>query len=71
MLKLDSFDDGKTAFLSIVSNRFSTEQEGCIFRLKEKIKRIWYILRNKEYCYFEVCMNESDLQEFKDFVNKI
>lgn len=36
--------------------------------LREKIKRIWYIITGKEYCYFDVLIDEDELQEFKKFV---
>ena len=64
-------DDGKNLYLSFVSDKFYSEQENSFSRLKEKLRRIWYILRNKEYHYFEIIMNENDIQDFKDFVEKI
>lgn len=64
-------DDGKTAYLSLLTNRFYSEQENAFSRFKEKLKRIWYIICNKEYSYFEIVMNESDIQNFKEFVEKI
>ncbi len=69
VLKIDRDTDGKMAFLSLVSDRFYSEQEGFFFRLGEKIKRIWRIIRNKEYCYFEIVLKEKDIEEFKGFVN--
>lgn len=39
--------------------------------IKEKIKRIWYIIRGKEYCYFDILIDKDELQEFKEFVAKI
>ncbi len=26
---------------------------------KEKLKRIWYIISNKEYCYFDILIKET------------
>lgn len=68
--KSDDKDDD-IAFLSLVSDKFYSEQENFFRRFAEKIRRIWYVLRNKEYTYFEVCLKEKDIQEFKDFVSAI
>lgn len=60
-----------TAFLSLVSDKFFSEQGGFFSRLAEKLRRILCILLNKEYSYFEVCLNETDLREFKEFVSSL
>ncbi len=39
--------------------------------LKEKLKRIWYIIRGKEYCYFDILIDKNELQEFKQFVARM
>ena len=60
--------DGKQAFLSLMTSKFYTDQTTAFSRFCEKIKRIWCIIRNKEYCYFEIVMNENAIDEFKNFV---
>ena len=70
-LKVTKDDDGKTAFLSFVTNRFYSKQDGFLSRFIEKLKRICCILRNKEYHYFEIVMKEADIQSFKEFVDKM
>ena len=45
-LKFDN-EDGDVS-LQLVSDNFYTYQK---FTLLEKLKRIWYIIINKEYCY--------------------
>ena len=41
-----------TAYLEMVTYHFYSEQETIAGHLFKKLKRIWYIIRNKEYCYF-------------------
>lgn len=48
--------------INLVSDNFMMRQTG-VFELLEKIKRIRCILRNKEYCYFDICM--SKLKDFE------
>lgn len=62
--------DGE-AWLSLVTDMFSVEQGNFIRRLIEKCRRIWSVIRNKEYSYFGIWIKKEELQEFKDFVSKM
>lgn len=57
--------------ISLVSDAFYTSQKNRWDFFKEKCKRIWCIIRNKEYCYFDICIEPEDLKEFKEFVAKM
>ena len=57
--------------ISLVSDNWYISQLTGWFRFKEKCKRIWKILRNKEHYYFLICLDNEDIQEFKEFVAKI
>ena len=71
IMKAEKDDDDFGLSITLVSDNFYMRQAGVFRIIKEKIKRIWYILRNKEYCYFDICMNANDLKEFKEFVEKL
>ena len=58
-------------FLSLVSDKWYTSSTTAWERFKEKCKRIWCIIRNKEYYYFDICVRKKDLEEFKEFVAKM
>lgn len=36
----------------------------------EKMKKIWAIIRNKDYYYSDICMSEKDWKQFKEWVNR-
>ena len=38
--------------------------------LKEKMKKIWSIIRNKDHYYLDIVMSKEDFQEFKEWINK-
>ncbi len=38
---------------------------------KEKLKRIWYIIINKECCYFDILISKDELYGFKNFVARL
>lgn len=69
VLKADIEDDNLS--LQIVSDNFYIMQNKGKMSLKEKIKRIWYIITGKEYCYFDILVDKDELQEFKEFVAKL
>ncbi len=64
-------DIGFGCEMMLVSDTYYLMQKTVWTRFKEKCKRIWCILRNKEYCYFSIYMAKDDLQEFKKFVVKM
>ena len=35
-----------------------------------KLKKIWKIIRNKDHCYADICMNKDDYQLFKEYINQ-
>lgn len=69
VLKADNEDEEVS--LQIVSDTFYIMQDKGKMSLREKIKRIWYIIIGKEYCYFDILIDKDELQEFKDFVARL
>ena len=57
--------------LSYTSGNFYRAQESGWRRFRKKLKKIFCILRNREYVYSEICMTRSDLEEFKAYVARI
>ena len=37
---------------------------------KIKMKKIWFILRGKDYCYSDTVMTKEDFEVFKEYVNQ-
>ena len=58
--------------LSYTSGNFYRAQEESGWRIFcKKIKKIFCILRNRDYVYSEICMTQSDLAAFKEYVAHI
>ena len=70
-LQIDKWDDEDIVFLSMVTDKFYAEQTTFFRRFVEKLKRVWFIIRSKEYLYFEIVMKKDDIQQFKEFVAKL
>ena len=55
--------------MSYVNNSFSIEQEQSCWKVFcKKIKKIWYIIRGKDYLYSEICMTKDEFEEFKNYI---
>ena len=59
-------------FMSYTNGNFYKEQDEKIFRIIcKKLKKIWAIIRNKDFYYAEVMMNKDEFNEFKEYINSI
>ena len=70
ILKADNDEDFGVS-LQLVSDNFYSGHSNGRYSLKEKFKRIWYAIREKEYCYFDILIEPKELQEFKEFVARL
>ena len=57
--------------ISLVSDIYYSKTAPLWTRFKEKCCRIWYIIRNKEHCYFNIFVEKEELEEFKEFVSNL
>ena len=65
-------DNDSYFFLSYTSGNFYKEQGYTVWRvLRLKLKKIWRIIRGKDYCYSEICMSKTDFQEFQAYISNI
>ena len=60
-------DEDGYAYLSYVSGNFYNGQGS---RFGRKIKKIWRILRGKDYVYSEICMTRAEFEEFKKYLSE-
>ena len=66
-ISIKSDEDGY-AYLSYVSGNFYNQQGG---RLGKKLKKIWRILRGRDFVYSEICMTKAEFEEFKNYISDI
>lgn len=50
-----------------MSGNFYSEQRHPVI---EKIKKIWAIIRDKDFYYSEICISKEDFQQFKLWINR-
>lgn len=69
--RLEHFDDlDSMMYMSVLSGKFYRDQEMSIFGIiRSKLKRIWAVIRNKDYYYSDMSMSVEDFQVFKEYIN--
>lgn len=68
---VDADDPNLYMIATLVESRFYSEQDNKISRvIKKKLKKIWAIIRNKDYYLNEIVMSKDEFKEFKRFLNR-
>lgn len=67
--------DSKTdtfAYATCLSGNWYRDQDMTVFDvIKLKLKKIWAILRNKDFYYSEISMSREDFETFREYINEI
>ena len=64
------YDHDEYAFMMFMNGSFVSEQGKTFWRvLKEKIKKIWAIIANKDFYYHDIRMSKDDFEMFKEYIN--
>ena len=59
------------AIQTYMSGNWFRDQDDTVFRcIGRKLKKIWAIIRNKDYYYSDVVMSKKDFEQFKSWVNQ-
>ena len=69
-LRVDKDDDDWYAIMTYINGNFYRDQSNIFHTLKNKIRKIWAIICNKDYYYSDVNMSKKEYQEFKDYINR-
>ena len=64
--KIHDYGDGDYAFLTYTNGNFYTQQRSFF----EKLKKIWAIIRNKDFYYSDIVLTKEDFKEFKEWINR-
>lgn len=71
-LIIDKDDYDYYCFLTYTNGNFYKEQGETVFKvLSNKFKKIWAIVRNKDFYYSDVTMTKDEFEEFKEYINSI
>ncbi len=65
-LKVEKDLDGTYYYQTYLSGNWYREQAG----FTRKLKKIWEIIRNRDFYYSEIVMEQEDWEEYKKWVNQ-
>ena len=59
------------AVQTYMNGNWCRDQDDSVFRtIGRKLRKIWAIIRNKDYYYSEVLMSREDFEQFKEYLNR-
>ncbi len=65
-------DDDGFFWISYISGNFYKEQDMTGWRVfVKKLKKIWRIIRNKDFYYSEIALTKGEFEEFREYINGI
>lgn len=71
-IKVNKESDDMYLLVTYTNGNFYRDQNQSIFSvIGKKLKKIYSILANKDYCYSEICMTKEDFNEFREFLSEI
>lgn len=72
--RVDKFDEDADyyCFMSYINGNWYRDQNNTMWKvLCKKLRKIWTIIRNKDFYYAEVIMNKAEFDEFREYINSI
>lgn len=72
-IKIDDEDKDADyyAIQTYMNGNWYRDQDNRVFRtIGRKLKKIWAIIRNKDYYYSDVLMSCEDFEQFKKYINQ-
>ena len=64
-------DEDDYVYQCFTNGNFYKEQDGMLDVLKNKLKKIWAIIRNKDYHYSDIMMNKEDFEQLREYINQV
>ena len=71
-IRIDKDDYDYYYIMSYTNGNFYSEQGETVLRvIGQKLKKIWAIVRNKDFYYAEISMNKDEFAEFREYINSV
>lgn len=62
---------GYYAYITYMSGNWYRDQNDRILRvIGRKLKKIWAIIRNKNFYYSDITMSREEFEKFKEYINQ-
>lgn len=65
-------DDDEYAWVTYMNgNWYRDQNKKIIYILRDKLKKIWAIIRSKDFYYSELLMTRKDFETFREYINAV
>lgn len=69
--RIDKDDYDYYCIMTYTNGNFYKEQGETVLQvIRKKLRKIWAIIRNKDFYYSEVILTQKDWEEYKEWINK-
>lgn len=63
-------EDNEFAWITYINGSWYCDQnKRFIYIIQDKLKKIWAIIRNKDFYYSEILMTRKDFETFREYIN--
>ena len=70
--RVDRYDSDYYCIMTYTNGAFYRDQDDTLLKvLRKKLKKIWAIIRNKDFYYADVLMTKDEFDEFREYINSI
>ena len=71
-IRVDKEDNNMYFLMTYINGDWYTNQDQRVWAvIRKKLKKIWCIIRNKDFHYSDISMTPNAFQEFKEYINSI
>lgn len=71
-IRIDKDDDSFYCLVSYTNGNFSRDQNDKLrYVIYRKLKKIWCIIKNQDFCYSEICMTKDEFKNFQECIANI
>lgn len=71
-IRVDKDDFDYYFLTTYISGNYYRDQGDKVWNvICRKMKKIWYIIRNKDFYYSDICMTKEDFKEFQAYIASI
>ena len=65
-------DNGEYAWVTYMNgNWYRDQNKRILYIVRDKLKKIWAIIRSKDFYYSEIYMTRKDFKTFREYINGV
>ena len=71
-ININKMDDHEYAWVTYMnSNWYRDQNKRILYIVRDKLRKIWAIIRSKDFYYSELLMTRKDFETFREYINAV